>query len=166
MLAQRLLDSCPREWLSSFGRSHSGCRWNKSAPSVGSIHEENCFYSLDELYKKKLSPRSRRMLHPRVTSRHPHQRPPPPDLPAWVTSRNSDPITPGEDSILCPINIDLSSLIVFVTNLNLSLKYRLLLIALVVGIAFKIHFRGSQVKLPSKVVVAYDNVQPKNESCL
>jgi len=39
------------------------------------------------------------MLHPRVTSRHPHQRPPPLDLPAWATSRNSDPITtPAEDS--------------------------------------------------------------------
>lgn len=59
----------------------------------------NCFYDLDELYKKKLSPRSRSMLRPRVTSKHPHQRPPPLDLPAWATSRNSDPITtPAEDS--------------------------------------------------------------------
>ena len=59
----------------------------------------NCFYDLDELYKKKLSPRSRSMLHPRVTSRHPHKRPPPPDLPVWATSRYSDSLTtPAEDS--------------------------------------------------------------------
>ena len=41
--AQWLLDSCPCGWLSSFGRGHSGCRWNKCAPSVGSEHKENCF---------------------------------------------------------------------------------------------------------------------------
>ena len=35
-MAQWLLDSCPRGWLSSFGRVHSGCRWSKCAPSVGS----------------------------------------------------------------------------------------------------------------------------------
>ena len=62
----------------------------------------NFFYDLHEIYKKKLSPRSRSMLHPRVTSRHPHQRPPPPDLPVWATSRNSDSITtPAEDSTAC-----------------------------------------------------------------
>ena len=60
----------------------------------------NCFYDLDELYKKKLSPRSRSMLHPRVTSKHPYRRPPPPDLPAWATSRNSNSVTtlPDDDS--------------------------------------------------------------------
>ena len=81
-----LRDVCSREW-------HWWALLQSEKERIYKKKFRNCFYDLDVLYKKKLSPRSRSMLHPRVTSKHPYRRSPPPDLPAWATSRNSNSVT-------------------------------------------------------------------------